>query len=55
MDVENILVPIWVTLSQGQQATEAEQILPCPHDKMRITHFIATKLGRYIPLAMLSN
>ena len=52
---ENILVRISVTLDQGQQATEAEQILPCPHDKMRIAHFIAKKLSRYIPLVMVST
>ena len=46
---ENILAPISVTLGQGHQATEAEQILFCPHDKVRTAHPIATKHGRYIP------
>ena len=52
---ENFLVPISVTLGQGHQATEAGQILPCPHGKVRIAHPIATNLKRYIPLVILST
>ena len=52
---ENFSVPISVTLGQGHQPTEAGQILPCPHGKVRATHPIATKLGRYITLVMLST
>ena len=47
-----MLVPTSVTLGSGHQATEAGQILPCPHDKVRTASPIATKLGRYV---MLSN
>ena len=53
--LENFLVPISVTLGQGHQATEAGQILPCPHDKVRTTHPIFTKLGRDITPVMLSS
>ena len=52
---EKFLVPISVTLGQGHQATEAGQILPCPHGKVRIAHPIATNLKRCIPLVMLST
>ena len=52
---ENILVSISVTLGQGHQATEAKQILPCLHDKVRTAHLIAAKLSLYIPLVMLST
>ena len=52
---ENILVPISVTLGQGHQATEAKQILPCLHDKVRTAHLIAAKLSLYIPLVTLST
>ena len=51
---KNFSLPISVNLGQGQQTTKAGQILPCPHDKVRIAHPIATKFGRYIPLVMLS-
>ena len=44
-----------MTLGQGNQATEAGQILTCPDDNVRTAHPIATKLGRYIPLIMLST
>ena len=52
---ENVLAPILVTLGQGHLATEAEHNLPCPHDEVRTAHPITTKLGRYIPLIMLST
>ena len=55
MGVGKMLVPISVTLDQGHQTIEAVQILPCHNDKMRTAHAIATKLGRYIPLDMLST
>ena len=46
---EKILAPISVTLGQGYKATEAGHNLPCPHDKVRTAHPIATKHSRYIP------
>ena len=52
---EKNLVPILVTLGQGHQAYRAGQILPCPNDNERTAHPIATKLGRYISLVMLST
>ena len=54
MGVGNFFAPISVTLGQGHWATEAGRNLPCPHDKVRTAHPIATKLSRYIPLIMLS-
>ena len=53
--LENFLVPISVTLGQGHQATEAGQILPCPRDKVRTAHSIATKPNEYISLFMLAT
>ena len=47
---EKFFVPISVTLGQGHQATEVEQILPCPHNEVRTAHQVAPKLGRYISL-----
>ena len=55
MGVGNFLAPISVTLGQGHQAAEVGRNLPCPHDKVRTTNPIATKLGRHIPLIMLST
>ena len=55
MGVGNVLVPIPVTLGQGDQAPEAEQILLCPQDKVRTAHPKTTKLGRYISLVMFST
>ena len=52
---ENVLVPISVTLGKCHQATEAGQILPCPHDKVRIAHLIAPKLNMNISLVILPN
>ena len=52
---EKFLAPISVTLSQGHQATKAGQNLTCPLDKVRTACPIATKLGSYIPLVMLST
>ena len=52
---ENILLPISVTLGQGHQATEAGQILPCPHDKVTTAHPITTKLGKYTPVRNFLN
>ena len=52
---ENFLAPISVTLGQGHQATEAGEILPCPHDRVKTADLIATKLDSYIPLIMLST
>ena len=51
----NFFLPISVTLGQGHQATEVGQILLCPHSKVRTGHLFATRLGRYIPLVMLST
>ena len=42
-----------VTLGQGHSATKAGCNLPCSHAKMRTTHPVTTKLGRYIPLFFL--
>ena len=50
---ENILAPVSVTLGQGHQGHGAGQLLPCPHDKVRTTHPITSKLGSYITLTML--
>ena len=52
---EKFLLPISVTLAQGHQATEVGQISLWPHDKVRTTHPIAKKIGRYISLVMLST
>ena len=52
---ENFLAPISVTLGQGHYATEAGCNLPCPNDKVKTAHLIATKVGRYIPLIMFST
>ena len=52
---EKIFVPISVTLGQSHQATEVGHILPCPHDKVRTAHPIATKFGTYISLVMVST
>ena len=38
-----------MTLGQGHYATQAGCNLPCPHDELRTTHPMATKLGRYTP------
>ena len=35
--------------------SKTDEILPCPHGKVRTAHPIATKLGRYIPLVMFST
>ena len=37
---ENFLIPISVTLGQGHPATEAGQILLCPHNKVRTTQLL---------------
>ena len=55
MGVGKFLAPISVTLGQGHKATEAGRYLLCPHDKVRTSYPIATKLGRYIPLIMFST
>ena len=55
MGVGTFFAPISVTLGQGHQATEAGRNLPCPHDKVRTAHPIATKRGRYIPIAIVST
>ena len=34
---------------------QSRKILTCPHDKVRITHWITTKLCRYLPLVMVMN
>ena len=34
---------------------QSGKIWICPHDKVRITHGITTKLGRYLPLVMVMN
>ena len=52
---EIFLAPISVTLGQGHWATGAERNLPCPRGKVRTAHPIAAKLGRYVPLIMLST
>ena len=44
---------ISVTFVQGHQATEATEF-NLSHDEVRFAHPIATKLGRYISLVMLS-
>ena len=51
----DFLTAILLILGQGHAAieiiSEAIEILPCPRQKMRTTHAIATKLGSHFPLS----
>ena len=50
-----ILAAMLVALGQGHAASKVVNILSCPHNKVRKTNLITSKLGGYIPRVMLQN